>query len=79
MKVARAHRSQMNYDQPMALLMRPGTTLLLAGVVSYVVSKFIGGLPLLGSILSAMLLLFSIFAVIGGVWLIVAERRAARV
>ncbi len=61
----------------MGLLMRPGYTLLMAGVASYFVSKFIGALPLIGGALTVMAFLFSIFAVVGGVWLVVAERRSA--
>lgn len=62
----------------MALLMRPGYTLLLAGVLAYVVSRFIDVVPLIGSTVAVMLFLFALFAVVGGLWLIVAERRAAR-
>lgn len=57
--------------------MRPGFTLLFAGVASYFVSKFIDFIPMIGGMLAVMTFLFAIFAVIGGVWLIVAERRAA--
>jgi uncharacterized membrane protein len=60
----------------MALLMRPGWTLLLVGIVSFLVSRFIGIVPLLGSMLVAMTLLFGLFAVVGGLWLIAMERRA---
>ncbi|MGB5756006.1 MAG: hypothetical protein WBM50_03755 [Acidimicrobiales bacterium] len=62
----------------MALLMRPGTTLLLAGILSFLVSRYIDIVPLIGSMLAVMLFLFSVFAMIGGVWLVVAERRTAR-
>jgi len=65
------------YDKGMALLMRPGYTLLLAGVLSFVVSRFIDVVPLIGRTVAVMLFLFSLFAVLGGLWLIVAERRAA--
>jgi hypothetical protein len=58
--------------------MRPGWTLLLAGIASYLVSRVIGVVPLIGSMLGVMLFLFALFAVFGGLWLIVAERRAAR-
>ncbi len=61
----------------MGLLMRPGFTLLFAGIASYFVSRFIDFVPLIGSMLAVMTFLFAIFALIGGVWLIVAERRAA--
>lgn len=60
----------------MALLMRPGYTLLLAGIVAFVGSRFIDLVPLIGGMLQAMLFFFAIFAVVGGVWLIVANRRA---
>lgn len=60
----------------MALLMRPGTTLLLAGIVAFLVSRFIGFVPLIGGILTGMLAIFGMFAVVGGIWLIVAEWRA---
>lgn len=59
----------------MGLLMRPGYTLLLAGVASYVASNFIGSLPVVGSMLAIMMFMFAIFAGVGGLWLVVAERR----
>lgn len=59
--------------------MRPGYTLLLTGVVAFLVSRVIGIVPLIGSMLGIMLFLFSLFALVGGLWLILAERRAARV
>lgn len=58
--------------------MRPGWTLLLAGVVAFALSQVIGGLPLIGGMLAVMLFLFALFAVFGGLWLIVAERRASQ-
>ncbi len=61
----------------MALLMRPGFTLLAAGVLSYVASRYIDFVPIIGRALVFMTFTFAIFAVIGGIWLIVAERRAA--
>ncbi len=61
----------------MGLLMKPGWALLFAGVGAYVISRFIGALPLIGGIVATMAFLFSIFAVIGGVWLIIAELRHA--
>lgn len=62
----------------MALLMRPGYTLFLAGIVSFLASRVIGIVPLIGGALVAMTLLFGMFAVLGGVWLIMAEWRSAR-
>lgn len=62
----------------MALLMRPGYTLLLAGLVSFLVSRFIGVVPLVGGILTGMLALFGMFAIVGGIWLVIAERRAGQ-
>ncbi len=62
----------------MALLMRPGYTLLLAGIVSFFVSRFIDVVPLIGSMLGVMLFFFAVFAVVGGVWLVVADKRQAR-
>ena len=61
----------------MALLMRPGATLLLAGIVSFILSRFIDFVPLIGGMLSVMLFFFAVFAVIGGVWLTVANARAS--
>lgn len=58
--------------------MRPGYTLLLAGIAAYFVSRVIDFVPLIGSMLAVMLFLFAIFGVIGGLWLVVAERRTAR-
>lgn len=58
--------------------MRPGYTLLLAGLVSFFVSRFVDFVPLIGSMLAVMLFFFAMFAVVGGIWLVVAERRAAR-
>ena len=62
----------------MALLMRPGTTLLLAGLVAFLVSQFIGFVPVVGGVLTGMLALFGMFAIVGGVWLSVAEWRAGQ-
>lgn len=62
----------------MALLMRPGTTLLMAGIVSFFVSRFIGVVPLIGSALVVMTALFGMFAIVGGVWLMIAEWRAGQ-
>ena len=62
----------------MALLMRPGYALLLAGVLSFIVSRFIGVVPLVGMLLTAMTVLFGVFAIVGGLWLIVAEIRDGR-
>lgn len=62
----------------MSLLMRPGSTLLVAGVFSFVVSRFIDFVPLIGSMLAVMTLLFALFAVVGGMWLLVIERRASQ-
>lgn len=61
----------------MGLLMRPGYTLLLAGIASYFVSKYIDFVPLVGGMLAIMLTFFAIFAVVGGIWLVIAERRTA--
>ncbi|MGH1488784.1 MAG: hypothetical protein ACRBK7_05225 [Acidimicrobiales bacterium] len=61
----------------MALLMRPGYTLLLAGIASYFASKFVDVLPVVGSMMAVMLFLFAMFAVVGGIWLVIAERRNA--
>lgn len=58
--------------------MRPGYTLLLAGMFAFLVSRFIDFVPLIGSMLAIMLFLFGAFALVGGLWLIVAERRTAR-
>jgi hypothetical protein len=60
----------------MGLLMRPGSTLLLAGVLSFAVSRFIDFVPLIGGMLAVMTFLFAMFAVVGGTWLLVMERRA---
>lgn len=62
----------------MALLMRPGYTLLLAGILSIFFSRFIDIVPLIGGVLAVMMSLFGIFAVVGGIWLIIAEWRAAK-
>ena len=56
--------------------MRPGYTLLLAGAASFVASRFIGFVPFVGGTLTVMTFLFAIFAVVGGAWLVIAERRA---
>lgn len=57
--------------------MRPGYTLLLVGILSYLVSRYIDALPVLGSMLQFMMAFFAVFAVVGGLWLVVAERRTA--
>jgi hypothetical protein len=62
--------------EPMGLFMRPGYTLLLAGIVSFFGSRYIDIVPLIGNMLQYMMFFFGVFGLIGGVWLIVANRRA---
>ena len=55
--------------------MRPGYTLLLAGIASFVGSRYIDIIPVIGNMLQYMLFAFAVFAMIGGVWLVVANMR----
>lgn len=58
-------------------MMQPGWALLFVGIGSFFASRFIDVVPLIGGMLGVMLFTFSIFAVIGGVWLVVANARSS--
>lgn len=53
---------------------RPGVTLLIAGIASLVLRWPAGWIPLLGGLLSWILLLVAIFFIVGGIWMIVIGR-----
>lgn len=55
---------------------RPGVTLLIAGIVSFFLRWPASWIPFLGGLLAWMLLLFAVFAVIGGIWMIFIGRPA---
>ncbi len=60
----------------MSLLMRPGATLLLLALVAFVVSLFIGGVPVVGAWLYWILRFVALFGVVGGIWLLIMGRKA---
>lgn len=60
----------------MAFIMdRPGLTLILVGVVAFLVRNAFGRVPLIGGSISALLLFASVFFVVGGLWMFVVGRR----
>ncbi len=61
----------------MSLLTKPGSTLLVAGVLSVLVSRVIDIIPFFGGTLSFLLLLAGLFGIFGGLWIIVTGRRNA--
>lgn len=61
----------------MSLLMKPGSTLLLAGIALLLISRVIDIVPFVGGTLSFGLVILGLFGLVGGVWLIMSERRHA--
>ncbi len=56
------------------ILTRPGITLIVVGIVAFFVRNLLDGLPLIGGIISPILLVASIFFVVGGLWIFVMGR-----
>jgi hypothetical protein len=59
----------------MKLLMEPGSALLVLAVVAFVARFLLGGLPLIGGLLSVIFTLAIVFGLIGGLFLLYTGRR----
>jgi hypothetical protein len=59
----------------MKLMMEPGSALLVMAVVAFVARFVLKGLPLIGGLLSVLLLFAVVFGVVGGVFLLYTARR----
>ena len=59
----------------MKLMMEPGSALLVMAVGAFFARFVLGGVPLIGGLLSVILLFAMIFGVIGGVFLLFAGRK----
>lgn len=59
----------------MKLMMQPGSALLVLAMLAFMARFVVGGLPLIGGILSVILLFAMVFGLIGGVYLLVLARR----
>ena len=59
----------------MRLLMEPGSALLVMAAFAFLARFVVGGLPLIGGLLSFILLFAVIFGLIGGLYLIFTGRR----
>ena len=60
---------------PIKLMMEPGSALLVMAGVAFFSSMFVGGLPLIGGLLSVILLFATVFGVVGGAFLLYTGRR----
>lgn len=56
------------------ILTRPGITLIVVGILAYLVSTVIDGVPAIGGLLNGILIVASIFFVVGGLWIFVMGR-----
>jgi succinate dehydrogenase/fumarate reductase cytochrome b subunit len=61
----------------MKLMMQPGSALLVLAVVAYFARFVAGSVPLIGGLLSFILLFAVVFGVIGGIYLLFIGRRQA--
>ncbi len=59
----------------MKLMMQPGSALLVLAAVAFAARYVVGAVPLIGGLLSFILLFAVIFGVIGGVYLLFIGRR----
>ncbi|MDH3679317.1 MAG: hypothetical protein OEV40_05130 [Acidimicrobiia bacterium] len=59
----------------MKLMMQPGSALLVMAVGAFLARYLVGGLPLIGGILSIILLFAMVFGLLGGLYLLVLGRR----
>lgn len=55
---------------------RPGLTLIVVGVIAYLLRNAFGWVPLIGGAVSAVLLFAAAFFVVGGIWMFVVGRRS---
>ncbi len=56
------------------IMTRPGVTLIIVGIVAYFLRPVLDGLPLVGGIVGSILLIASIFFVVGGIWIMFMGR-----
>jgi membrane associated rhomboid family serine protease len=59
----------------MKLLMEPGSALLVMAAVAFLATFVLGGLPLIGGLLTVILWFAVIFGVIGGLFLLITGRK----
>lgn len=59
----------------MKLLMEPGSALLVMAVLAFFARFVVGWVPLIGGILSMILLFAAIFGLVGGLYLTITARR----
>lgn len=55
---------------------RPGLTLIIVGVLAFLVRNIFNWVPLVGGAMSAILTFAAVFFVVGGVWMFVVGRSA---
>ena len=55
---------------------RPGLTLVIVGVLAFLIRNALGWVPLIGGAMTAILTFASVFFVIGGIWMFVVGRSA---
>lgn len=60
----------------MKLMMNPGSALLVLAVLAFVARLFAGAIPVIGGLLSVILLFAIIFGVVGGAFLTYNARRS---
>lgn len=54
---------------------QPGLTLLIAGVIAFLVRPLFGWVPLIGGAMSVILLFVAVFFVVGGAWMFFMGRK----
>ena len=55
---------------------RPGLTLVIVGVLAFLIRNEFGWVPLIGGAMTAVLTFAALFFVVGGVWMFVVGRSA---
>lgn len=53
---------------------RPGLTLIIVGVLAFLVRNVFDWVPLIGGAMGAILMFASVFFVVGGIWMFVVGR-----
>ena len=53
---------------------RPGLTLIIVGVLAFLLRNVFGWVPLIGGVTTAVLMFASVFFVVGGIWMFVVGR-----
>jgi hypothetical protein len=54
---------------------QPGLSLLITGIVALVVRPFFDWVPLIGGLMSTLLLVAGLFFVVGGIWMFLVGRK----